>query len=78
MEEDNNLLKEKDVLGMDKPTATNTESYTSLGKVLNWKVAVLIVLAIVALYLIYQSNSGNKDTDLPSPNNLELNEGGSN
>ena len=51
-----NLSTEKDVLGLPKQSNTNTESFTTLDKVLNWKLLLLIFLFGLGLFLIYQKS----------------------
>ena len=53
---------EKDVLGMDKPIPNGVEHFTSLDKVMKWKVVLLVVLMIIGLYLVvFQGPTINKD-----------------
>ena len=54
---------ERDVLGMEKEIPKGIEHFTSLDKVMQWKVVLLVVLMIIGLYLVvFQRPTINKDT----------------
>ena len=42
----------RDVLGMEKEIPNGLEHFTSLDKVMKWKVVLLVVLMIIGLYLV--------------------------
>jgi hypothetical protein len=54
---------ERDVLGMEKEIPQGIEHFTSLDKVMKWKVVLLVVLMIIGLYLVvFQGPTINNDT----------------
>jgi len=54
---------ERDVLGMEKETPKGVEHFTSLDKVMKWKVVLLVVLMIIGLYLVvFQGPTINNDS----------------
>jgi len=62
---------ERDVLGMEKEIPKGMEHFTSLDKVMKWKVVLLIVLMIIGLYLVvFQGQTINKDSG-PVKSNIE-------
>lgn len=47
------LVEETDVLGMQKIVYKSNKNYTTLDKLMSWKVFVLMSLIFISVYLIY-------------------------
>ena len=60
------LVEETDVLGMKKIVYENTSNYTTLDKLMSWKVFVLMSLIFISVYLIYSNRSDIKGFNMVS------------
>ena len=54
-----------DVLGMEKAIPQGIEHFTSLDKVMKWKIVLLIVLMIIGLYLVFTQGPVKTRTSAP-------------
>lgn len=54
------FVEETDVLGMKSRVHTDISNYTTLDKLMSWKVFILIVLIYTSVYLIYSDRPNVK------------------
>jgi len=60
------FVEETDVLGMKSQVHSDISNYTTLDKLMSWKVFILIVLIFTAVYLIYSDRPNVKSFETGS------------
>jgi len=58
------LVEETDVLGMKKVVYRNASNYTTLDKLMSWKVFLLMSLIFISVYMIYSNRPNVKGFSL--------------